>query len=123
MQGTLLHQSTASHPQTDGQTEVVNRCLETYLWCFSSQQPRQWQQWLVWVEYWYNTTFHDSTNTSPFRAVYGRDPPPLVRYGITTTDVAAVENQLIERDLMLEELKAHLQRAQAKMKQRVDAHR
>ena len=47
MSGTQLKMSSAYHPQTDGQSEVVNRYVEQYLCCFVYQQPRQWSTFLL----------------------------------------------------------------------------
>jgi len=66
-----MHLSTAYHPHTYGQIEVVNKCLENYLRFFSSERKHQWDQWLSLVEWWYNTSYHTIIRMTPFEAVYG----------------------------------------------------
>ncbi|MCI26772.1 Ty-3/Gypsy retrotransposon polyprotein, partial [Trifolium medium] len=98
MQGTKLHMSTAYHPESDGQTEVTNRCLETYLRCFIADQPKNWVLWIHWAEFWFNTTFHASSEKTPFEVVYGRQPPLLTRWLQGETRVEAVQRDLLDRD-------------------------
>ena len=115
--------SSAYHPQTDGQTEVLNRCLETYLRCFVSSKQKQWLKWLPWAEYWYNTSYHTATRMTPFEAVYGRSPATIHSYVRGETLVADVEQSLRSRDEILRLLKESLVTAQQRMKINADRHR
>ena len=85
LQGTTLACSSAYHPQTDGQTEALNKCLEGYLRRFVGIKPRAWIKWLPMAEWWYNTNHHSSTGLTLFEVVYGFGPPKLQSYvlGIT----------------------------------------
>jgi len=123
LQGTKLNMSSSYHPESDGQTEVLNRCLESYLRCFASEQPKSWSHWIPWAEFWYNTTYHNSIGRTPFEVVYGRQAPNLLRFLSNETKVAAVALELNERDEALSQLKAHLLRAQQQMKKYADMKR
>lgn len=123
LHGVSLNYSSAYHPQSDGQTEVVNRCLESYLRCMTSERPHLWSKWLPLAEFWYNTTFHTATQTTPFEAVYGRPPPLHLPYLPGESKVEVVAKSLQEREDMILLLQFHLLRAQHRMKQNADLHR
>ena len=72
--GTNLSFSSAYHPQTDGQTEVVNRSLGNLLRSITAEHPKQWDQVLPQVEYAYNDSPNSSAGQSPFHIVYGMHP-------------------------------------------------
>ncbi|GJR67732.1 retrotransposon-related protein, partial [Tanacetum coccineum] len=118
-----LHMSTAYHPQPDGQTKVVNRCLECYLRCMTGDKPKEWMQWLSLAEYWYNTNFHSSTNITPFEAVYGQPPPTYVPYESGDSPVESVDRSLQAREQTIQQLKFHLQRSQDRMRNLANKHR
>lgn len=122
LQSCALHQSSAYHPQSDGQTEVVNRCLETYLRCMTSDKPTFWSRWFPLAEFWYNTSYHSSTQTTPYEIVYGQPPPVHLPYLPGESKVQVVAKCLREREDMLLILKFHLLRAQHRMKQLADRH-
>uniref|UniRef100_A0A2N9IK08 Integrase catalytic domain-containing protein n=1 Tax=Fagus sylvatica TaxID=28930 RepID=A0A2N9IK08_FAGSY len=121
LNGTSFNFSSSYHPQTDGQSEVVNKTLEMYLRCFSSSNPKQWVKWLPCAEFCCNTSWHSAIKRIPFEVVYGRDPPSLLTYVTGTAKVAAVEEELVRRDQILTELKEHIKAAQTSVTRRRDS--
>jgi hypothetical protein len=64
--GTKLDMSTADHPQTDGQTERVNRVVEDILRSICAETPKRWSAMLPLVEFALNNAVHASTGCTPF---------------------------------------------------------
>ncbi|KAM6551284.1 hypothetical protein CsatB_001092 [Cannabis sativa] len=60
---------------------------------------------------------------TPFRALYHRDPPPIIRFEPSSSRVFAVEEVLTDRDAILALLKQNLLRAQRQMKSQADRKR
>ncbi|KAH9782770.1 hypothetical protein KPL71_009054 [Citrus sinensis] len=123
LNGTQLRHSMTYHPQTDGQSEVVNRGLEQYLRAFTQDKPHTWSSFLGWAEFCYNTSYHSSLRMTPFQALYGRLPPTIPSYSKGSTSIQALEDMLIERDAMLCSLKENLRQGQHRMAQKANLHR
>ena len=66
--------SSAFHPETDGQTEIVNKCIENYLRHFVAENQDDWDKLLLFAEFAYNNSLHESIGSTPFRLNHGYDP-------------------------------------------------
>ncbi|WVZ04846.1 hypothetical protein V8G54_018192 [Vigna mungo] len=115
--------SSSYHPQSDGQTENLNKTLEMYLRCYVFYHPKTWFEMLPWAQYWYNTAFHHSMGMSPYQAVYGKPPPSLIQYEYNEEYPPALQNSLQSRDALLNKLKIKLHQAQNYMKNQADKKR
>jgi hypothetical protein len=72
--GTKLFFSTTCHPQTDGQTEVINRALSTMFQAILKTNLKLWKECLPHIEFAYNRSVHSTTKVSPFQVVYDFNP-------------------------------------------------
>ena len=121
--GIDLCMSLAYHPQSDGQTERVNQCIEGYLRCFIHSCPSAWSQWLHLAEYWYNTSYHSALKLTPFEVLYAQTPR---HFGIDPDEdviVPELDTWIQSRPTVNALLQQQLQRVQQRMTNQVDKHR
>jgi hypothetical protein len=72
--GDKITVSTTCHPQTDGQTDVVNHTLSTMLWSVLKSNLKLREECLPHIEFAYNRSVHSTTKVSPFQVLYGFNP-------------------------------------------------
>lgn len=121
--GIELSPSTSYHPQTDEQTEIVNKWLEGYLRNYVSAQQKAWVHWLHLGEHCYNTTYHMSIGMPPFKALYGYEPSSFVDRALGDSRAPMAKDWLQESSDIRTSLKDNLQRAQNQQKMYADRHR
>lgn len=126
MLSTELNMSTAYHPESDGQTERMNRTLEEMLRSYVNEKGTDWDRHLATAELAYNTTAQDSTGYSPFRLSYGIDARLPMDHALAESKMndnpTAVE--LVQRwNADMVQARYNLQQAQERQSFYVNQHR
>lgn len=103
--------STTYHPQSDGQTKVMNQVLEQYLRSFIHEQPTTWYRYLTLAEWCYIISLHSSSGLTPFEVIYGKPPPALPHYlqGVSSNEV--VDSLMSSRQEIHQKLQRRLHKA------------
>lgn len=76
--------------------------LSKYIYIFFlSRDKSKDANWISWPKFCYNTSFHTTLRTTPFKVVYGLDPPHILPYTAGSTKVDAIDQDLIHHDKAL----------------------
>ncbi|QRW25867.1 Transposon Tf2-12 polyprotein [Rhizoctonia solani] len=107
--------STAYHPQTDGQTECIQREAEIFLCMFGNHCQSNWVSLLPLAEFALNNLKQTSNGKSPFQICYGYNP----RFSVGQKSEEMVPNadehaEFLEKGS--DEVKAALSLSQERMK-------
>ena len=51
-------------------------------------------KWLPWGEFWFNSSFNATIKMSPYKALYGQDPPMIIPYPRDSTIIAEVDKRV-----------------------------
>jgi transposase InsO family protein len=121
--GTNQSLSTAFHPQSDGQTERVNRVLEDYLRHYVNPAQNNWDEFLGIGEFAVNNAWQESIRTTPFFLNSGRHPVTPETKGELVCQVPQAKHFVSELQNSWQEAKEWLRRAQERQKAFADKKR
>ena len=118
--GIESRQSTAFHPQTDGQTERMNRVLEEVLRHFVDEDHSNWDRLLPLVAFAMNNAVAASTGHTPFYLNYGAHPLTPVTAGLLSGKLPNLDAVLSDLDATLQKVKKLHAAAQDRQKAYAD---
>ncbi len=122
---TKLAMSTSFHPQSDGQTEIMNRYLEQALRHYVDVHQNDWDEYLTHIEIAHNNSIHTTIKYSPYYFNYGFNPifPSNLFNKIKQTRVESVKQTLLKIDQMTKLAQTNIELAQQNQKKYADQRR
>jgi len=123
LSGTKFRMTTTYHPQSNGQTKVMNRTVEQYLRSFVHKKPVECYKFLALVEWAYNTSQHSGTGVTPYEITYGKPPPSIPSYILGSSRNDAVDTLLRTRADLPDTFRRKLLKAHDTMKHFADKKR
>ena len=65
--------ATPYHPQGNGQVERFNRLIADPLSKYCAEKPREWDVFLPYITFAYNTTVHRTIGATPYSMIFQRE--------------------------------------------------
>ena len=117
MMGVQCNITSAYHPQSNGLDERFNQTLQRQLLKYVNDEQKDWDLHLDAVLFSYRVSRQDSTKTSPFLLVYGRQPKLPVEFcfqstgkegkddtsGVVESEIKTSEHEANPQDNLLDE--------------------
>lgn len=126
LSGTELSMSTSYHPQTDGQTENVNRAVQDILRAYVSDGRKDWDRHLTAVEIAINSSRHASTGYTPHFLNHNQEmrlPFGIaLRESMGSTTVPAAVTAMTEMAVNDETARSRLADAQVRQEKAANRH-
>jgi transposase InsO family protein len=132
MLGVKIKLSSSEHPQTDGQTEIMNQYLDQRLRPFVNHYQDNWAELLPAMDFAQAILPHESIGLSPFEVETGYQPRMSFDWEarsqqslseaetLSREDAVKMTSRIQEAVLLAKE---HLEKAQATQKKQADKHR
>ena len=129
LMGTKLRMSTTYHPQTDGQTENMNKTVENMLRSYVNHHLDDWDEYLISVEIAVNSAVQDSSGYSPYYLTYGQHINlPLSEAAKNTEKTEQTQNETANEfakrmELHVKEAQRNLLAEQERQRKQANKHR
>ena len=113
--------STSFHPQTDGQTKIVNKEVQKFLQIYCFEKQDQWANWLAIAQFSINSKKHTLTKVAPFEATWsylshmGIEPLPVNK-------APAAKDFTSKMEGTLESIRKKWEKAKEQMRLNADKH-